>query len=159
MGYVIETETNYSKNTPLPRCTKFIVSGVRPSVHVRPSEGRSDVKKKRLTTMIRFCRITISTTPFLTRLARIDRCECPLSIGVILIKNGDVLDGETGVFWSSHFLRTILVRNWILRFAIRKRTLFATPNGPEQNSFFDSFTPHRFSREWHRSKADTASYR
>ena len=42
---MIETETNYSKNTPLPRCTKFIVSGVRPSVHVRPSEGRSDVKK------------------------------------------------------------------------------------------------------------------
>ena len=29
-------------------------------------------------------------SPFLTRLARIDRAQCPLSIGAILIKNGDV---------------------------------------------------------------------
>ena len=103
MGHVIETETNYSKNTPLPRCTKFIVSGVRPSVRpasVRPSirpsmsvRGEVTCKKKRLETMIRFCRITISTTPFLTRLARIDRCECPLSIGAFTIKNGDGLAG------------------------------------------------------------------
>ena len=29
-------------------------------------------------------------SPFLTRLARIDRAQCPLSIGAIFVKNGDV---------------------------------------------------------------------
>ena len=35
----------------------------------------------------------ISTTPFLTRLERIDRGESQLSIGAFLIKNSDVLGG------------------------------------------------------------------
>ena len=47
----------------------------------------------RLKTLIRFFRITISTMPFLTRLERIERCECSFSIGVILVKNGDGLGG------------------------------------------------------------------
>ena len=29
-------------------------------------------------------------SPFLTRLARIDRAQCPLSIGAFTIENGDV---------------------------------------------------------------------
>ena len=150
---MIETETNYSKTIPLPRCTKFIPlprptpvypgcpsvrpASVRPSVRPCPSvRGEVRCKKTRLKTQIRFCRITISTTPFLTRLARIDRCECPLSIGAFTIKNGDGLAGLPLMFWSSLCLRAILARNRILKFAIRKRSFFTTPNGLDQKTFF-----------------------
>ena len=33
---------------------------------------------------------SVNMSPFLTRLARIDRAQCPLSIGAILIANGDM---------------------------------------------------------------------
>ena len=48
-------------------------------------------------------RKVISTTPFLTRLARIDRGPCPVSIGATLVKNGDVYTSQTIFFWSGPF--------------------------------------------------------
>ena len=70
---------------------------VRPSVSINPTKNKQKLTKtqndpfeKRRKTQIRYFRIAISTTPFLTRPARINRAQCPFFICATLIENGDV---------------------------------------------------------------------
>ena len=59
-------------------------------LHLPPGRIGSAPGKNGETKVIRYFRTVISTTPFLTRVARIDRAQCQLSIGATLVKNGAV---------------------------------------------------------------------
>ena len=81
-----------------------IVFNIRPmffSMYVRPipsyllktfenQPNQKMILSKHRKTAIHYFRIFIATTPFLTRLARVDRAQCHLSICATLIENGDV---------------------------------------------------------------------
>ena len=97
-----------------------------------PRKWGEDLKTRRF---VHLC-IAVYTSPFLTRLARIDRARCELSIRAILIKNGDGVAGQTAMFWSRLCLRALFATNWILWSAIRKWSLFRTSIGPDQKTFF-----------------------
>ena len=69
----------------------------RPSVSINPTKNKqkstktqNDQFEKRRKRQIRYFRIAISTTPFLTRMARFDRSHRQLSIRAMLDENGDV---------------------------------------------------------------------
>ena len=86
-------------------------------------------------TAIRYFRTVIATAPFLTRLARIDRAQCQLSIGATLVKNGalemTVLFGsvwgrKNDIFPNGDFRKSICDQNCAPKKTQAKRIFSAT---------------------------------
>ena len=87
----------FSMSVRVFECPSDFCFNVRPSVSINSTKNNLKINKnktcsikKRQKTTIRYFRIAISTTPFLTRLARIDRAHCQLSICAVVVENGDV---------------------------------------------------------------------